>query len=113
MKKFLIIPILIFVYIFLINSLSNMSFQAPVISEGSKTGSGEVINIGQNIGVSVMRPYLFGLFYLPVYIEGLGNIGMMHDAFFTLLFILVIALIIIEIKNRKTIKARKTKRKGG
>ena len=90
-----------------------MSFQAPVISEGSKTGSGEVISIGQSIGVSVMRPYLFGIFYLPVYVEGIGDIGMIHDAFFILLFILAIALIIIEVKNRKSIKARKTKRKRG
>ena len=90
-----------------------MSFQAPTNAEGSKSGSGEVINIGQSIGVSVMRPYLFGLIYLPVYVEGIGDIGMLHNSFFTFIFILVIALIIIEVKNRKDIKARKIKRKRG
>lgn len=113
MKKFLIIPILIFVYIFFINSLSQMSFQTPTSSESSKGGSGEVVNIGQSIGVSVMRPYLFGLVYLPVYIDGLGDISVLHSAFFTLIFILVIVLIIIEIRGRKQIKTRKSKRKGG
>jgi hypothetical protein len=113
MKKLLIPVILIFLYIFLINSLSQMSFQAPTNVEGSKSGSGEVIDIGQSIGVSVMRPYLFGLIYLPVYVEGLGDIGLIHNAFFAFVFILAIALIIIEIKNRKDIKARKIKRKRG
>jgi hypothetical protein len=113
MKKLLIPVILIFVYIFLINSLSQVSVQPASASEVSKSGSGEVVNIGQSVGVSVMRPYFFGLVYLPVYIEGLGDIGIIHDAFFTLIFILAIVLIIIEVKNRKEIKAGKTKRKVG
>jgi len=113
MKKILLIPILIIIYIFLINSISQMNFSLINTSEGLKSGAGEIINVGQSIGVSVVRPYLFGLFYLPVYVEGLGDIGIIHDAFFTFIFILAIALIIIEIRGRKQIKARKTKRKGG
>ena len=113
MKKILIIPILIFIYIFFINSLSQTSFMPVSAPEGAKSGGGEVINIGQSVGVSVMRPYFFGLIYLPVFIEGIGDIGVLNDAFFTVVFILAIALIIIEVKNRKEIKARKTKRKRG
>jgi hypothetical protein len=113
MKMFLIIPILIFAYIFLVDALSQMSFQMPTASEISKSGSGEVLNIGQAIGVSVRRPYLFGLIYLPVYIEGLGDIGIYHDAFFSVVFILAAVLIIVEIKNRKEIKGSKTKNKRG
>jgi hypothetical protein len=109
MKKFLLIPILIIIYIFFVDFLSQMSFESASFSEGSKSGTGEVLNIGQAIGVSVRRPYFFGLIYLPVYTEGLGNIGIYHDAFFTLIFILTAVLIIIEIKNRKAIKGRKTK----
>jgi hypothetical protein len=109
MKKLLMIPILIFVYIFLIDALSQMSFQSIGSSEGSKSGIGEVLNIGQSVGVSVRRPYFFGLIYLPVYTEGLGYIGIYHDMFFSIVFILAAILIIIEIKNRKGIKVRKTK----
>lgn len=109
MKKFLLIPILIFVYIFFVDVLSQMNFQPVSPSEISKSSSGEVINIGQSIGVSVMRPYIFGLIYLPVYIEGLGDIGFYNDVFFSLVFILTAILILIEIKHRKEIKARKTK----
>jgi hypothetical protein len=109
MKKLLVIPILIFVYIFFVDSLSGVSFQVPSLSETSKSGSGEILNIGQSIGVSVRRPYFFGLIYLPVYVEGLGDIGFYHDAFFSIVFILAAILIIIEIKSRKGIKARKTK----
>ena len=110
MKKFLLIPILIFVYIFFIDILSQTNFQSAGISGSPKGGVGEVLNIGQSIGVSVRRPYFFGLIYLPVYTESLGYIGLYHDAFFSFIFILTIALIIIEIKNRKEIKGRKTKR---
>jgi hypothetical protein len=109
MKKFLLIPILIFIYIFSVDFLSQMSFESASFSEGSKSGTGEVLNIGHSIGVSVRRPYFFGLIYLPVYAESLGDIGIYHNIFFTLIFILTIALIIIEIKNRKGIKGRKTK----
>jgi hypothetical protein len=112
MKKLLIPVILLFVYIFLINSLSQVSFQPAGISEVSNSGTGEVVNIGQSVGVSVMRPYLFGLIYLPVYIDGLGDIGFYNEAFFTIIFILEIVLIIIEVKNRKKVKARKTKKRG-
>jgi len=113
MKKLLIPVILIFVYIFFINSISQMSFQTGEVSESSGGGPGEVINIGQSIGVSVTRSYFFSLIILPVFIDGIGNIGIYHDAFFIFIFILAIALIIIEVKNRKNIKARKTKRRGG
>jgi hypothetical protein len=113
MKKLLIPVILIFVYMFLINYLSQTNFLPSIVSERLNSGAGEVVSIGQSVSVSVMRPYLFGLIYLPVYVEGLGDIGLIHDAFFTLIFILAIALIIIEVKNRKEIKARKTKRKRG
>jgi len=107
MKKFLIIPILIFVYIFFIDVLSQSSFE---ILSTSKTSSGAeaAIGIGQSIEVSVIRPYFFGLIYLPVYIGGL-DIGFYNDLFFTAIFILTAVLIIIEIKNRKEIKARKAK----
>lgn len=113
MKKLLIPVILIFIYIFFINSITQMGFQTNEVSESSGGGPGEVINIGQSIGVSVTRPYFFGLITLPVFIDGIGNIGIYHDAFFTIVFILELALIIIEVKNRKNIKTRKTKRRGG
>jgi hypothetical protein len=90
--------------------LSQASFQSAGIYGGTKGGVGEVLNIGQSIGVSVRRPYFFGLIYLPVYTENLGDIGVYHDSFFSFIFILTIALIIIEIKNRKEIKGRKAKR---
>jgi len=109
MKRLLIIPILIFVYIFLIDVLSQMSFQGIASQNYGAGSAGEVLSIGQTIGVSVRRPYFFGLIYLPVYTESLGYIGSYHDAFFAFIFILAIALIILEFKNRKEIKGSKTK----
>ena len=110
MKKFLIIPILIFVYIFFINLLSQTNFQPSSSTEASKSGSAEVISIGQSIGISVRRPYIFGLIYLPVYI-GDVDMGGIHDAFFMFIFILTAVLILIEIKDRRKIKVSKPKRK--
>jgi hypothetical protein len=80
------------------------SFPAPTSS-----GGGTVIGVGQSVSVSVTRSYLFGLFTLPVYVNGLGSIGIYHDAFFIFIFILTIALFIIEFKSKKGIKARKIK----
>jgi len=111
MKKFLVIPILIIIYIFFVNTIVQMGIPSMSISGASKSASGEVVRIGQAIDVSVRRPYFFGLIYLPVYIDGVGDIGIYHDTFFSIIFILTIALIIIEVKNNKEIKGRKTKRK--
>lgn len=108
MKRLLVIPILIFVYIFFVDVLSQMNFQETSYEVYKSTGA-EILNIGQTIGVSVRRPYLFGLIYLPVYTESLGYIGPYHDAFFIFIFILTIALILLEFKNSKEIKGRKTK----
>ena len=108
MKKLLIVPILIFVYIFLIQVLSQMSFQEAPSQSLKGGGSLEIVNIGQSIGVSVTRPYLFGLTHLPVYTESLGDIGGYHNAFFAFIVILTIALIVLEFRNRKEIKGRKT-----
>jgi hypothetical protein len=110
MKKFLLIPILIFVYIFFIDVISQTGLSGITPQSYITGGAGESIGIGQAITISVRRPYFFGLFYLPTYSEGLGYIGDWHDAFFSFIFILTIALIIIEIKNRKEIKGRKAKR---
>ena len=109
MKRLLVIPILIFIYIFFIDVISQMSFQGVVYQSYGTEGAGQSVSFGQAITVSVRRPYLFGLFYLPVYSESLGYIGGWHDAFFTFIFILAIALILLEFKNRKEIKGRKTK----
>jgi hypothetical protein len=109
MKKFLIIPILIFVYIFSIDILSQMSFVAPSTINKTLIGGEAVVGISQIVEVSVRRPYIFGLIYLPVFIEGLGDIGAFNDAFFALIFILVAAFILMEIKHRKEIKGGKAK----
>lgn len=109
MKRLLIIPILIFVYIFFIDVVSQMSFPGFFYPSYGSGGAGQSVSLGQAITVSVRRPYLFGLFYLPVYSGDLGYIGGWHDAFFTFIFILTIALILLEFKHRKEVKGRKTK----
>lgn len=110
MKRLLIIPILIIFYIFFINTISQMSFFSSTLLNLSG-GNGQAIGLGQSIQVSVRRPYLFGLFYLPTYSESFGYIGGYHDAFFAFIVILTISLIILEFKNRKEIKGRKSKSK--
>jgi F0F1-type ATP synthase membrane subunit a len=110
MKKFLLIPVLIFVYIFIVNNLSAISIQTEnPTSNISNPGGITIIGFGESISVSVTRPYLFGLIRLPTYTSTLGNIGIYHDIFFSFIFILTAILIILEIKNRKEIKVRKTK----
>jgi hypothetical protein len=112
MKKFLIIPISIFVYIFLIEMLSQPAFQETFFGyTGAGTYGGEVVGMGTAVEIYVTRSYLFGLIRLPVYTPGLGYIGDYHDAFITFLVVLTIALLLLEFKNKKEIKAHKTKSK--
>jgi uncharacterized membrane protein len=89
-----------------------MSFPAETSTpQTSSSGEATIIGFGESVSVSVTRPYLFGLITLPVYTNALGNIGIYHDTFFTLIFILAAVLIILEIKKRKEIKGRKTNKK--
>jgi hypothetical protein len=111
MKKFLAIPVLIFVYIFLIDILSQADFSGLSGTNISGGGPGETVGFGQSVSVYVTRPYLFGLIRLPVYSEGLGYMGDYHDAFFMFIFVLTIALIVTEFKHKKDIKGSKTKSK--
>jgi hypothetical protein len=108
MKRFLLIPILIFVYIFIMGNLVTINVQESPANT-SNSGGATVIGFGESISVSVTRTYLFGLIRLPTYTSSLGNIGIYHDIFFSFIFILTAILIILEIKNRKEIKVRKTK----
>jgi hypothetical protein len=113
MKRLLIPPILIILYIFTINFLLESNVISSSLGGALVPGYGEVLGFGQSISVSVKRPYLFGLIYLPVYIEGLGDVSIYHDVFFIFVFVLAISLIILEFKNRKEIKAGKHKTNKG
>ena len=98
-KKFILIPALLFFYLFfIVDMLAGFS---PVSTPTTETvpvgGSGvQPIGVGEGVSVSVTRPYLFGLIRLPVYSSGLGNIGVYHDAFFWFLGLLTVAFVVIE-----------------
>jgi hypothetical protein len=109
MKRLLIPVILVFIYVFFIDIVSQMSFPVESSEIQGVGGSGQVVGFGQAVSISVTRPYLFGLFYLPTYSDSLGYIGGWHDAFFSFVIVLAIALLLLEFKNRKEIKGRKTK----
>jgi hypothetical protein len=97
-KKFLLIPALLFFYLFFVVDML-LSFSPITISgtESAPSGGGvQIIGVGEGVSVSVTRPYFFGLISLPVYTSGLGNIGAYHDAFFWLLGLLTVAFVVIE-----------------
>lgn len=60
-----------------------------------------MIGIGQGIGVSVTRSYLFGLVRLPVYSSSMGDISIFHDIFFYSIAILTGVFILMEIFRKK------------
>jgi len=102
-KKFIIIPILIFIYIFFIVDVL-VNYTPIVYSQPSQPpfGAGQIIGVGTSVSVSVIRPYFFGLIRLPVYTGGIGYIGDIHEAFFYFIGILTVIFIVIElIKWRK------------
>jgi hypothetical protein len=96
-KKFLILPILIVFYIFLINFIvvSNISISSTPAQK--QPAAGEVIGVNEGVFVTVTRPYLFGLIRLPVYTSSLGNIAMYHEFFFCFIAFLTVTFIITEV----------------
>ena len=92
MKRFLLIPILVILYIYVfIPFISTISFQLDQTKSTVGSPGAEVIGIGESVSVSVTRPYLFGLIRLPVYTNQFGYIGLYHDIF--LIYILNTLLI--------------------
>jgi len=100
-KKFLLIPVLFYFYLFFVVSIL-ASFNPSVYSHAAKSvgvGGVQTIGIGQAVSVSVIRPYFFGMIRLPVYTTYLGNIGGIHQTFFNLLILMTLAFAVIEWKN--------------
>ncbi len=106
-KKFLLIPaiffLLVFLYVNFINSLASTIETVRQSSSAEKVTRGEVIGVGQAVSVQVTRAtksYLFGLVDLPAYAQGIGTLTGLHTAFFWSLYalagILTIVFIIIE-----------------
>ena len=95
-KKFLLIPVLIFIYIFFIVDLL-VNYNPTIFSTTTApSDGGQPIGIGESISVVVTRPYFFGLIRLPVYTNYIGYIGNYHQAFFYFIGILTVVFIILE-----------------
>ena len=99
-KKFLLIPILLFLYVFFIVDFL-VNYNPAIITQTPTTmpSGGQEIGIGEAITVEVTRPYFFGLFRLPVYTNSIGYIGHYHQAFFYFIGILVVIFVIMEWKQ--------------
>jgi len=98
-KKFLLIPALVFIYLFFIVDFL-VSYNPAVLSQTTTTAPsplpGQQIGVGESISVTVTRPYFFGLFRLPVYTNHIGYIGGYHQAFFYLIIILTVVFAATE-----------------
>jgi len=115
-KKFLLIPVIFFVLVFLytsfINSLSKSSELVREISSSEST-TGQVIGVSQAVLIKVTRatkPYLFGLINLPTYTQGIGDLTMLHTLFFWSLYVLTAILtaifIIIERRSKQMVNVK-------
>jgi len=97
-KKFLFIPILLFIYIFFVVDFL-VSFNPTTFLTGVAplSDDGQAIGVGTTVTVTVRRPYFFGLVRLPVYTNYIGYIGDYHKAFFYFVGILTVLLVILEV----------------
>lgn len=106
-KKFLLIPVVFIVLVFLyVNFINSFSSSTETVSQGStasKSRTGEVVGIGHAVTVKITRatkPYLFGLVDLPAHAQGIGSLTELHTIFFWSLYaltaILTSTFIIIE-----------------
>lgn len=96
-KKFVIIPILLFAYLYFVDII--VSYNPMIGSSSEKTGSGgaEIIGVSEGVTVSVTRPYFFGLIRLPIYSSALGDISGIHNFFFNFILVLTVAFVLFEI----------------
>ncbi len=96
-KRFLAIPILIFLYMVFVDNLVSSNISAGSAGEaGGQEGGTVNVGVGHSVAVSVTRPYIFGLIRLPVYSSTLGDIGIYHEIFFYSLIGLTVFLILMD-----------------
>jgi len=96
MKKFLVLPTMLILYCcFWYFVFPNIRL---TIREGNETGMA-VLNVGEGISVSVTRTY-FGFLELPVS-TSIGDVRAVHNAFFVILYVVLIAMIVFEYWNRR------------
>jgi hypothetical protein len=99
-KKFLLIPLLVFIYVFfVVDMLSNYVPVEMAIGGGIDSSGAQTLSVGDAISVYVVRPYMFGMVQLPVYTNYLGDIGGIHSAFFTSMSALTVIFFGIEVWN--------------
>jgi hypothetical protein len=111
LQRLLIIPLMIILYIFFIGIIDQLTYEDGLqILTVAGGGAGENVGFGQSVSISVTRPYLFGLFRLPTYSAAFGYIGGWHDAYFTLVIIVSIALLLLEFKHMKAKNKPKRRR---
>jgi len=112
-KKFLLLPLLVFIYVFfIVDLLVNFNPGALYTTLYTTTtvpqGGGQPVGVGESVSVVVERPYFFGLIRLPVYTNYIGYIGDYHQAFFYFIVALTIIFIILEfLERRKSAKFAK------
>lgn len=95
--KYLIIPVLIVVYLFFVDFLTQYNPAVGSYTEKSASGGTEIIGVGESVTVSVTRPYIFGLIRLPIYTSALGDISGLHNLFFNFIIFLTAIFVIIDI----------------
>ena len=97
--KYLIIPILLLLYLNFIDFIlaSAPGFLNAEQGQGGSAGGVQVIGVGFATSVSVTRLY-FGAFRLPVYVADIGDISGIHDTFFTILGIMMVAFLAWDLR---------------
>lgn len=97
-KKFLLIPALVFIYVFFIVDML-VNYSPTSVAETTTTtpsGGGQPIGVSESVSVYVTRPYFFGLIRLPVYTNYIGYIGGYHEMFFYSMGALTVIFIVLE-----------------
>jgi hypothetical protein len=99
LAKYLIIPILFFLYISYADVILASGPSVFGAEQGAGGGAGgiQVIGLGLATSVSVSRLY-FGMFRLPVYAADLGDISGIHDTFFTILGIITVIFVAWDLR---------------
>ncbi|MBN2203095.1 MAG: hypothetical protein JW700_02845 [Candidatus Aenigmarchaeota archaeon] len=100
-KKFLLIPVLIILYVIFINFISQLTPSSAESEQSMSGGTAQTLGMGDSISVSVTRAYFFGFVRLPVYSAMFGDISIMHDMFSYFIAILTVIFIIQEVKYNK------------
>jgi len=99
LKKYILLPVMLFVYISIIKIFFVPgAYFYGTVPMGTSIGRTQIVGLGNVVTIYVERPYFFGLYRLPVQIGAL-KLEHIHSYFLWFLFFLFVIFALYDINK--------------